>query len=211
MLEEVQLLIKFWNEAVEADSYMQNHTNTRLVINSQKTCLLKAFTREILLINYIYKQESKCFYYINKKIIPTNEQYNKLVNPGRVRVFIGYLENTTKHFKVYLPECDYTIILSRVLIKESVKGGTIDLRIQNYATGSQGTPNTALNRKSQGRPKGVKEAESALTIANIILRVEIPAFTLLTNVLAFNKENMPDYEPPKLHIKPIDQTVQSSS
>jgi hypothetical protein len=100
---------------------------------------------------------------------------------------------------------------SRVLIKESVKGGTINLRIQNCAAGPQGTPNTALDRKSQGRPKGVKEAESAPTTANTIPRVEIPAFTLPTNVLAFNKENMSDYKPPKSHIKPIDQTVQSSS
>jgi hypothetical protein len=30
-------------------------------------------------------------------------------------------------------------------------------------------------------------------------------------VPAFNKENMPDYKPPKSHVKPIDQTVQSSS
>ncbi len=183
---------------------MQNHTNTGPVINSQKTCLLKAFTKEILSINYIYKWGSKCFYYINKKTILTNKQYNKLVNPSRVRVFISYLENMTKYFKVYSLEHGYTIISSRVLIKESIKGGTIDLRIQNCATSPQGTPNTALNRKSQGRLKRVKEAESALTIANIILRVEILAFTLLINVLAFNKENMSDYKPPKLYIKPID-------
>jgi hypothetical protein len=42
---------------------------------------------------------------------------------------MGYLENITKHFKVYLLECGYMIMLSRVLIKESVKGGIIDLRI----------------------------------------------------------------------------------
>jgi hypothetical protein len=135
MLEEAQLPIEFWDEAAEADSYMWNHTNIGPVINSQKTCLLKAFTKEILSINYIYKWESKCFYYINKKMILTNEQYNKLVNPSRVRVFIGYLENTIKHFKVYSLERGYIIMSSRVLIKESVKGGTIDLRIQNCAAG----------------------------------------------------------------------------
>ncbi len=102
-----------------------------------------------------------------------------------------------------MPERGYIIMLSRVLIKESIKGGTIDLRIQNCAASPQGTPNTVLNRKSWGRLKGVKEVELAPTIANTILRVEIPAFTLPMNVLAFNKENMPDYEPPKLYIKPI--------
>jgi hypothetical protein len=56
------------------------------------------------------------------------------VNPSRVGVFIDYLENITKHFKVYSPEHGYMIILSRVLIKESIKGSTINLRIQNYTT-----------------------------------------------------------------------------
>ena len=49
-------------------------------------------------------------------------------------MFISYLENTTKHFKVYSLERSYTIILSRVLIKETVKGGIVNLRIRNYAT-----------------------------------------------------------------------------
>ena len=65
-------------------------------------------------------------------MILVNERYNKLVNPSRVRVFIGYSESIIKHFKVYSPERGYTIILSRVLIKESIKGRTIDLRIRNY-------------------------------------------------------------------------------
>jgi hypothetical protein len=42
---------------------------------------------------------------------------------------MSYLENIIKYFKVYSLECGYTIMSSRVLIKESVKGGTIDLRI----------------------------------------------------------------------------------
>ena len=50
-------------------------------------------------------------------------------------MFIGYSENITKYFKVYSPERGYTIILSRVLIKENVKGSIIDLRIRNCAAG----------------------------------------------------------------------------
>jgi hypothetical protein len=42
---------------------------------------------------------------------------------------MGHSKNITKHYKVYSPEHRYTILASRVIIKESVKGGTVNLRI----------------------------------------------------------------------------------
>ncbi len=94
-------------------------------------------------------------------------------------------------------------MLSKVLIKENVKGNIINLRIWNYTTGPQGTLNAILNRKPRDKPKEFKEVELVLTIANIILRVKILAFTPLTNVLAFNEEDMFNYKPLKSHIKSI--------
>src|SRR5450631_3638611 len=126
---------------------MRNYTDTGPIINGQKTCPLKAFTGETPLIDHIRKWGSKCFYYVDKKTIPANERHDKLVNPSRVGVFISYSENTIKHFKVYSLERGYTIILSRVLIKESIKGGAINLRIRNCVTSPQGIPNIAFNRK----------------------------------------------------------------
>jgi hypothetical protein len=212
MLEEAQLPIEFWDEAAEADSYMRNHTDTGPVIDGQKTCPLKAFTGETPSIDHIRKWGSKCFYYVDKKTIPANERHDKLVNPGRVGVFMGYSENTIKHFKVYSPERGYTIMSSRVLIKESVKGGTIDLRIRNCAAGPQGTPNAAFDRKPRGRPKGAKKAELTPTTTSTTPRVVIPAFTPPKNVPTFAEEDMPDYElPPKSPAITVDQTAQNAA
>ena len=44
-------------------------------------------------------------------------------------MYIGYSKNITKYYKVYLLERGYIIIISRVIIKKSIKGGTINLRI----------------------------------------------------------------------------------
>lgn len=199
MLEEAQLPIEFWDEAAEADSYMRNHTDTGPVIDGQETCPLRAFTGQTPSIDHIRKWGSKCFYYVDKKTIPANERHDKLVNPGRVGVFMGYSENTNKHFKVYSPERGYTIMSSRVVIKESVKGGSVDLRIRNCPAGPQGTVNAALDRRPRGRPKGVKDAEPPPDLPTTMLiapRVEIPAFTPPANVPVFTEEDMLDYEPP---------------
>jgi hypothetical protein len=199
MLEEAQLPIEFWDEAAEADSYMRNHTATGPVIDGQKTCPLKAFTGETPSIDHIRKWGSKCFYYVDKKTIPANERHDKLVNPGRVGVFMGYSENTNRHLKVYSPERGYTIISSRVVIKESVKGGTVDLRIRNCAAGPQGTPNLAFDRRPRGRPKGLKDVEPLPLSTDLLTtisvpRIEIPVFTPPANIPAFTEEDMPDYK-----------------
>ncbi|KAI0996669.1 hypothetical protein K3495_g11515 [Podosphaera aphanis] len=44
MLEETQILIDFWDEAAEADSYMRNRTETGPTISNEKTSSMKAFT-----------------------------------------------------------------------------------------------------------------------------------------------------------------------
>ena len=47
-------------------------------------------------------------------------------------MFIGYLLNITRYIKIYSLKQGYIIILSRAIVKESVKGKTINLRIRNY-------------------------------------------------------------------------------
>lgn len=176
MLEDAKLPLEFWDEAAEADSYMRNRTATGPMIDGKKTCPMKAFTGETPSIDHIRKWGSKCFYYIDKKTIPSHERHDKLVNPGRVGVFMGYSENTTKHFKVYSPERGSTILSSRVTIKESTQGGTVDLRIRNCASGPQGTTNAAPDRKARGRPKAPEEIQEDEP-SGMTPQVEIPSFT----------------------------------
>ncbi|KAI0992878.1 hypothetical protein K3495_g15306, partial [Podosphaera aphanis] len=60
---------------------------------------------------------------------------------------------------VYSPERGYTILSSRVVIKESEKGGTVDLRIRNSKSGPQGTMNVTMDRKPRGRPRNIEIAQ----------------------------------------------------
>jgi hypothetical protein len=172
-----------------------------------------AFTGETPEIDHICKWGSKCFYYIDKKTLLANKRHDKLVNPARVGVYMGHSKNTTKHYKVYSPERGYTILASRVIIKESVKGGTVDLRIRNSTSGPQGTMNVAPDRKPRGRPKGStkdKDTEPTLSTGTLTKltttpQVEIPPIVPQPNVPASTKEDMPDADRanPKTASKPV--------
>jgi hypothetical protein len=70
---------------------------------------------------------------------------DKLVNPGRVGVFIGYEEETTKHFRVYSPEHSRVIRRSVMRVDELIKGGIIDLRLRGL-NGPYGTLNTVVDQ-----------------------------------------------------------------
>jgi hypothetical protein len=211
MLEEAQLPIEFWDEAAEADSYIRNRICTGPEIHGQKTSPLGAFTGKTPTIDHIRKWGSKCFYYVDKKTLPANERRDKLVNPARVGVYMGHSENTTKHYKVYSPERGYTIMTSRVIIKESVKGGTVDLRIRNSTSGPQGTINVAPDRRPRGRPKSSTKNEDtnrtlstpALTKSKITPRVPPP------NVLVVTRESMPDTDRvnPETVSEPVVETI----
>ena len=152
MLTEAQMPIEFWDEAAEADSYLRNRTDTGPKVDGQRISPIQAFTKEIPSINHIRKWGSKCYYHVSHKAIPPNRRHDKLVNPGRVGVFMGYSESTTKHFKIYSPEHGYTIKVSRIEVDEKSKGGTVDLRLRVKA-GPQGTKNLAPDRNPKGRPK----------------------------------------------------------
>jgi hypothetical protein len=53
MLKDASLLIKFWDEAVEADTYIRNCTNLGPTINRKRVSPEEAFTGKTLSINYI--------------------------------------------------------------------------------------------------------------------------------------------------------------
>ncbi len=73
------------------------------------------------------------------------------MNPGRVGVFMGYSDETTKQYKVYAPDLGYTIKSSVVDFDEDVLGGTVNLKLRGAHP--QGTPNTLPDRNPVGRPK----------------------------------------------------------
>jgi len=153
LLAEAELPLEFWDEAILADAYMRNRVETGPTVNPDEDVLhrsrispYEAYYEKIPSIKHIRKWGSKCYYYVDRKTIPAGQRTDKLVNPGRVGVFMGYSENTEKHFRVYSPERGYTIEVSVVEVDEKTKGGTVDLKLRTK------TMNQPLDRKPRGRP-----------------------------------------------------------
>ncbi|KAF5207339.1 hypothetical protein FRX31_003074, partial [Thalictrum thalictroides] len=80
------------------------------------------------------------------------QRRDKLVDRGRVGVFMGYSTTTDKQFKIYSPDLGYTTRASVIKVDETVRGGTLELRLRNIESGPQGTCNVHLDRKPRGRP-----------------------------------------------------------
>ncbi|KAI0994162.1 hypothetical protein K3495_g14020, partial [Podosphaera aphanis] len=153
MLKDADLPLEFWDEAVEADTYMRNRLQTGPIVDGRQVSPEQAFTGKIPDIDHIRIWGSKCYSYLHPKTIPANQRHDKLVDRGRVGVFMGYSDTTNKQFKVYSPDLGYTSRSSRLMVDEKSKGGTVDLRLRNCAAGSQGTPNSLNDRERRGRPK----------------------------------------------------------
>jgi hypothetical protein len=153
MLKDAGLPIEFWDEAVEADTYMRNRTDTGPTIDGKRISPEEAFTGKMPSIDHIRVWGSKCYSYIHPKTIPANQRHDKLVDRGRIGVFMGYSETTNKQFKFYSPELGYTSRSSRISVDEHTPGGRVELRLRNIPAGSQGTPNTMPDRKPRGRPR----------------------------------------------------------
>ena len=69
---------------------------------------------------------------------------------GQTCVFIGYVDETTKQYKVYILDLQATVRASVVNFKEEIKGRTIDLNLLGKHL--QGTPNVLTMQKPVGRP-----------------------------------------------------------
>ncbi|KAI0994773.1 hypothetical protein K3495_g13407, partial [Podosphaera aphanis] len=137
MLKESNLPIEFWDEAVEADAYMRNRIATGPIISDCVTSPQEAWTNKRPTIDHIKIWGSKCYSYVNPLTIPPGMRKDKLVDQGRTGVFMGYSNTTDKQFKVYSPELGYTNRVSVIKVDESIRGGTIDLRLRNCASGPQ--------------------------------------------------------------------------
>jgi hypothetical protein len=64
--------------------------------------------------------------YIAPDSHPVGTRSNKFIDTRRDSIFIGYNENTTKHYRIYAPDRHTTLISTNVRFFPDVKGGTID-------------------------------------------------------------------------------------
>ena len=73
------------------------------------------------------------------------------MDKGRLGVFIGYVNETTKQWRLYAPDLGRTITVSTIDFLESKRGGDLDLRIRGARP--QGTPSDPVDRIPVRRPK----------------------------------------------------------
>ncbi|KAI0993059.1 hypothetical protein K3495_g15125, partial [Podosphaera aphanis] len=151
MIDDAELPIEFWDEAVEYDSYIRNRLPLGPIIDGQLTSPLEAYTGVRPNVEHIRPWGYKAYGYVNPKTLEAKGRHDKLVVRGREGVFMGFSENTEKHTKIYAPDLGRVERVNAVLIDEKVKGGMIDLRLKESIITSQGTPNRLPLRKKRGR------------------------------------------------------------
>ena len=127
MLKDQNLLLEFQNKVAKVESYLRNLQLKGLIINSKITLLKEVYTGKEPNITNIRIWGSKAYGYVNPKTLHKDNRHDKLVLRGREGVFIGYLDNTKKHLKVYAPDLGRIIFSSRLFINELVSGGIVDL------------------------------------------------------------------------------------
>jgi hypothetical protein len=150
-LLDAGLPIEFWDEAVEAGTYSRNRSMCGPKRNGIRHTPIGAYTGEPPEVDHIMPFGCKCYTWVSRDSLPKHGRTDKLMQPGRVGVFMGYSDETTKQYKVYAPDLGYTIMSSVVDFDENVLGGTVDLKIRGAYP--QGTPNVLPNRNPVGRPK----------------------------------------------------------
>ncbi len=165
-LIDAKLPIEFWDEAVEARTYIRNRLPGGIGLSTPDYTFSpeEAYTGiKNQKADHIRAFGAKCYAYVDPKSLPKGSRTDKLMPRGRVCVFMGYSETTAKQFKVYAPDLGYTTRSAVVDWDESVQGGTIDLRIRG--PNPQGTPNELPLRNPVGRPKrSVDEEELIPTV-----------------------------------------------
>ncbi len=164
MIKDAHLPLEFWDEAAEAEAYIRNRAPAAPEINDNtdeqlkkrtSICPEEAFTGEKPSIDHIRVWGSVCYSYINPASLPAGTRHDKLMDRGRIGVFVGYVESTTKQLKMYAPDLKRVVRTSVIDVDETKPGGdiTLNLSITGTILASQGTPNELPIRNSSERPR----------------------------------------------------------
>jgi hypothetical protein len=149
------LPIEFWDKATEANIYLQNRLpkGEGLQFETYIFFLEEVFTsrKRQITTRHIRVFSCKYYSYIDPKLLPAEGRKDKLVLQKRIYIFIEYIDETTKQYKVYIPDLQATVRTSIVDFEEETKSRTVDL---NFPRGYlQGTPNILTVYKPIGKPK----------------------------------------------------------
>jgi hypothetical protein len=171
MLKDSGLPNEFWPEAVESDVYLRNRTATGPEFDGQVVSPIEAYTGQQPSIDHIRVWGCKVYTYMNPKSLPIHGRHNKLMDRGRVGVFLSYMGGTTKNYKVWVPDIKKVIVTSNVNFSEGEKGGSIDLKLNITNTSNQ-----ALTRNPVSRPTRLAQYPASLPdpVQRVFSHVSIP-------------------------------------
>jgi hypothetical protein len=166
------LLIEFWDKATEADMYLQNRLPGREGLQSEIYIFFpeEVFTgrKKQITTRHVQVFSYKYYSYIDPKLLPAKRRKDKLVLQGYIYIFIGYIDKTTKQYKVYIPDLQATVRASIVDFEKETKGRTVNLNLPGEYL--QSTSNVFTVYKPIGRPKEL-----------LIRTVELPPREKLNN------------------------------
>ena len=153
MIKDAELPIEFWKEAMETDAYLRNRTGCGPIIDGYASTPEEAFTGVKPSIDHIRVWGCKCYSYVDPKSLPAGDRRDKFMDRGRIGVFMGYVEETTKQYRLWAPDMGKIIRSHVVKFDENLKGGSVDLNLRKQ------TPNVLPERRPVGRPQKTKETK----------------------------------------------------
>lgn len=134
MLKDTDLLLEFWDWAVETDIYIRNRTSGRLLIDRLRISPEEAYTGDKPSIDHVRVFRSVCYSYVSPKSMPSGTISKKLLDSGSECVFVSYNNKTTKQLNVYRPDLGYAVMSLVVDVDESKQGGSLNLRLHGEHT-----------------------------------------------------------------------------
>jgi hypothetical protein len=165
LLKDARMPNEFWPEALQASVYVTNRTSGPS-IDDHIVTPEEAYTGKRPSVDHIRVWGCKCIAYMNPKSLPIFSRKDKLMDRGRVGVFMGYCD-TTKNFLMWAPDMKDVITVHNLKWFENEKGGDMNLGIPILSTS-----NAAPERRPQGRPitKLPTPVQPARRVAQVLIQ-----------------------------------------
>ncbi len=129
MIKNAELLIEFWAEAAKTDVYLQNRIITKLLIDEVLTISKKTFIEIKLSIDHVRVWECKCYSYVDLKSLSIEGRRDKFMNRDRLDVFMRYVKNINKQYRLWISDLDRVIKSHAVKFAEDEKNEDMNLRL----------------------------------------------------------------------------------
>lgn len=114
-------------------------------------------------IDHLRVWGSQVITYVDIKSMPQHARKDKFMPRGRDAVFVGYVNETTKQWKVWAPDLRRVIVVKRAEFFEDRRGSDLNLNINlKFSNGRIISGNGTLNVMPERKPRGKPHNNSSL-------------------------------------------------